>query len=182
MTESKKYRLLSLGVVALFALLIFTEIADRCQETVSLYDRYRDIQSKVLTPDELSTKKNELLARKKVLARFINSDATIYAQNSTGIFEFLTESVKRNNLRSESLVPVKDEATEEIIVVGFKLKCTGVFHDVGRLVNALETGPFSMQISKTKLVSDVRSKGNIHSEIEGKAMIFSDHYRPSANE
>ncbi|HEX9657907.1 MAG TPA: hypothetical protein VGB89_13450 [Bacteroidota bacterium] len=138
------------------------------------------MQSRLLTPDELSTKKNELLSRKNALAKFINSDAANYDQNPTGVFEFVTESVKHVNLRSESLVPVKHEATGEIIVVGFRVNCTGSFHDVGRLVNALEIGSFSIQILNVKIATDTHVKGKVHSEIEGKALIFSEHHRPIA--
>ncbi|GEM_PF-1478734 len=174
MTMSKEKYVLLIGVTVLsFIYVLATEVLDRWQETAQTYAEVQDKYVKLLTPDQLRTKRSALLAENEALTATLAKTMTAYSQDHSGVFEYLNSNAKKNGIRFESLTPKEAIDNGQLKEFAFKVDFDAGYHQTGKFVNAIETGPVPVSIVKMDIASDPQKSSTVHVSTEGKAYMLS---------
>jgi Tfp pilus assembly protein PilO len=173
MTERRKYQLMILGTALLFAYVLLTEVADRWKNTYVLFTSYQEKKQAVLNPEKLAEKKMNLLSRKRELGSLLTGGGRSFDQSETGVFEYVNANAKETGIRFESLIPIPSERAGQIKEIGFKINCAANYHQIGRFINAAETGAMLVRINKIALSSQSSGSPLLQVNIEGAAYILS---------
>jgi hypothetical protein len=163
----RKYQLLLAGTMALFLYILVTEIADRYGE---LWKAYRDLEMKketVSDPETLSDERSRLLAHQKKLKDLLHTQTGSFEPSGSGVLEFVNVSATKAQVKIESLVPQKPESRAHDQLLAFTLSCRGPVHKVGLFLNQLESGPFSLHVSKLEVTREGAGASSVKARIEG---------------
>ncbi len=154
MTGKRKYHVYALGVLAIFAYLVLTEIADRWSTAWTEYSHLETKKNSMRDPESVVSYKRELQAEITQIRASYNALSGQLDQSETGVIDWVDQSAKLARVRVESLTPHKSQDSSTI---AFTLDVVGEFHRIGQFVNHLEGGPIAMKVVKIDLSRDTRA-------------------------
>jgi hypothetical protein len=173
MTEKKKYQILIIAALCVFAYVLLTEATDRLSGTIRDYTLLKDREKQVLNQEELIQKKSDLTVQKKVLTAQITHGNKQYEQDQVGIVKFLQVSAKEANILMSSLTPLEVKAVAQMNEHSFKAEIVGTYHKLGAFINALETGAIPVRVVKVDASAQRPGSAVITAVLEGKAFVLS---------
>lgn len=159
-------------ISAAFIYVLSTEVAGRWEETFGLYDQVREKKKEMLNPDELKAKKSSLIDQNERLSSVLTKGVRTYNQNENGVFEYLNSNAKSNSVVFESLIPKESVNSAQSREFAFKVDFQASYHQLGRFVNAIETGSVPVNIVKMEIVTDPSKPSKLHVSSEGKAYLI----------
>ena len=163
----RKYQLLLAGTVALFLYILATEVAERYGELWKAYGELEVKKEAGSGPEALASERLALLARQKKLKELLRAQTGVFEQSRRGTLEFINASASKAMVRVESLVPTKAETSAHEEHMAFRLSCTGPVHRVGLFLNQLESGPFSLHVSKLDISREGAQTSSVKATLEG---------------
>ena len=172
MPEKKKYLIIIIGTLALFLYIMSTEVIDRSDSVIQLYDELQQKEQNTLNPEQLAEKRMSLTVKKAMLMSTIMKGSGTYDQSETGVFEFLNASAKEAGIRFESLTPIASRSVAQIKDIGFKISFAAGYHQVGKLLNGLETGAMFAQMKKLDLTAETIESERLQVNAEGVVYVI----------
>ena len=164
------YYLLTLGIILLGCYLLVTEIFDRWMGVITEYEEITRKEESFSKPEALAEEKALLLKRKAALASSLSRGENSFEPNQTGVVEYLNECSKEARVPIESLTPNELQSNDFIKEMGFKITGRGRYHELGRLLNAIETGQFLVRLRKVEFGKAAKGSDLI-ATIEGSAFL-----------
>lgn len=166
-----KYRIYQGAVLILFAYLLSTEVYGRWCEA---YMTYRSIEqeSSPMTFEEYAAKKADLTARKRQLLAEAGKRSGRFEQSPTGVFELLTTTAKKANIRLQGLAPEEIKEEGEFKVVGFKIAFSSSYHQAGSYINDLERGSFPIRVDAVKIQAEPAGTTRLNITVSGRAYVL----------
>ena len=171
--SKEKYAMLTGLAVLSFAYILATETLDRWKETAQLYSALQGKRGELLTPDQLRAKKTSLMAEDKALTSILSKGMSTYAQNHSGVFEYLNSNAKENGILFESIIPKEAVANGQMKEFAFKVDFDATYHQLGKFINAIETGTVPVSIVQLDMAPDPGRLTKLRVSAEGKAYMFS---------
>lgn len=167
MTALRTYQLLLVGTLALFVYILATEVAERYTRLWMAFSDLETRKESASDPEALAIERSQLLVRQKKLKEQLRAQTGCFEQSRTGVLEFVNASATKATVRIESLAPRKPETSTHDQVMGFKLSCIGPVHRVGFFLNQLESGPFSLHVSKLDVSREGAPGSSVKATMEG---------------
>jgi Tfp pilus assembly protein PilO len=171
MTTKKKYQLIIISTLCLFVYLLSTEIIDRWQHSVVLYGELRSKNAITPEAETLVQEKMTLETRCTVLKE------QSVQKNSEKIDQFvflksLHTTAKACGVRIQALSPSEIQSKDTVAALSLKIETLSRYHDLGRFVNALETGAIPLDVTKLEMISEPSSHNSVlEAFIEGKVLL-----------
>lgn len=131
-----------------------------------------DKKAGILKPQQIAEKKLRLMAEKTVVMGKISLAAKVYDQNQTGVFEFLSNAARENDIKFESLIPNQSEGKGEIREIGFQIETRASFHKMGSFLNNIETGILNVRAESIELASEHPYSAELDVTLAGRAFVF----------
>jgi Tfp pilus assembly protein PilO len=171
MTKKRQYQILIAATLIVFAYLLGTEVIERWKTSVELYGDLAKKQQATIDPAELVARKMALTERKQTLTKQIAARSQVFDQTQSGLMKFLNAQARSNGFRFESLVPkelrTSGRLKESSLVIDFQ----STFQQVGSFVNALETGPFPLEIDRADLAIRQPGSSVLQVRLEGRVAL-----------
>ena len=178
MNLSMKYVRLSVTVVLLFVVLIFSEVRSSLDAAAGALTDLRTEEGSVLTPGEILARKRTLLIeRERLLAvrkqRFPEKD-----QNEGSLFGYLASSASDRKIILAAFSPTGVLSKEGMTQLSFELNFTAGFHRAAAYLNTIETGSFPIKITGLSIVSDPPGNPALKVSLSGMARLLSARSTP----
>ncbi len=172
--SKEKYVFLIVLTTISFVYILVTEVVDRFSQTAQSYNELQGKKGELLTPDELRTKKSSLVAENEKLTTILTKDMSSFSKNHMGVFEYLNSNAKENGIIFGSLIPKEAVNNGQLKELAFKVDFDADYHQLGKFVNAIETGPMPVSIIKMDIATDPEKASKVHVSAEGKAYMISN--------
>jgi Tfp pilus assembly protein PilO len=171
MTRKRQYQSLILLTLVIAVYLLGTEVVDRWEGAGQLYDELVKKEQTSLDPSELAATKAVLAERKLALTKKLAARSQTYEQTQAGLVKFLNAQARTSGFRFESLAPKELRTAGRLKEVGLTIDFQATYHQVGSFVNALESGPFPLEIDRADLI--VREPGSslLQARLEGRVAL-----------
>jgi hypothetical protein len=165
-----KYAALILGTLVLFVYLLSTEGADRIISAANAYRQWQNERELSLSHDQIQAEQVALLQREEDLGQKHIDSLKAYPANEIGAIDYITARTASSGVAITQMVPSFHDGEDGVRMVEFTLTLRGGYHDVGRFVNAIETGQFPCRISHLAIEKEEQSR-SIKTVIEGSVTL-----------
>lgn len=173
MNQRRTYSLLITASLLMTVYLLITTIWDRWME---IAERWTDLDGReaiLLEPDALETKKLALLEERTRLGTQIAESTREYAQNQTGLFEFLSGAASEQGFRYESLEPSAERVVGGMTELGFKASFKSDYLTVGKWLKSIESGAIPVRVKGTEIATEDVLASKVEVSVSGVAYMFS---------
>lgn len=171
MTSRLQYQLFIAATIVISLYVLGTEVLDRWKDLFQLHDDYLAKEQTLLEPADLAARKLTLLERKQALAKQLAARSQTYEQTQSGLMKFLNSQARACSFRFESLVPKELRSTARMKENGLTIDFQARYHQVGAFVNALETGPFPLEIDRADLTAKEPGGQLLQVRLEGRVAL-----------
>ncbi len=171
MTKKRQYQILIAATLVVFAYLLGTEVVDRWTTSVQLYGDLAKKQQALIDPADLATKKLAHVERKQALTKQLAARAQVFDQTQSGLMKFLNAQARSNGFRFESLVPKELRTSSRLKESSLTIDFQASYCQVGAFVNALEAGPFPIEIDRADLVVKEPGSSVLQVRLEGRVAL-----------
>ncbi len=170
MTPKKKYQFIIAGMLLFFFYLLATEITDRWQQSLEYYQDWRSKNE--VTPDAntLHQQKTGYEAELTLLKKDLGQDHS----GKIDQFAFLKSlhiTARTSGVRIQALSPSEIQSKDTVTSMALKVDVLAHYHDLGRFVNALETGRIPLAVIKLEMSSVQASNAMLEASIEGNVLL-----------
>ena len=173
MPKSKLYRMLGLLAVVGFIYVLGGEVIDRWKTVYQLYEEYTGKQHAILNPAELNEKRNQLQLKKKLLSAALAKESSEYEQSQAGLIDYLSTCANKTGIQYQSLQPTETKVERQTKRIGFAIDFNGGYHQIGKLINALETGSMNVEVKSLIIFSKEPTSPILQVKVDGDACIVS---------
>ena len=178
MNLSMKYVRLSVAVVLLFVVLIFSEVRSRIDAAAGALTELRTKEGSVLTPGEVLARKKALLIERERLLAVRKQRFPEKSQNEGSLFGYLASSASDRKIILAGFSPTGVLHKEGMTQLSFELSFNAGFHSAAAYLNAIETGPFPIEITGLSIVSDPPGNPALKVSLSGIARLLTSRAAP----
>lgn len=169
MSLGKKYTLGLGTVLAVFVYVLLSEVVPRWADMLQIVNSYTQKIGSVESNENLAARKNNLRVRKAQLQSRFSSKGDQGIPNEIALVNFLNKAARECHIEVQTLSPSEPQRIKQLTVIDFKISCLGGYHPYGQFLNALEEGPFSIQVSNVHLDLKHSSSSMLIASFEGRA-------------
>ena len=173
-----KYVRLSVTVVLLFIVLIFSEVRSRIDSAAGALTDLRTKEGSVMTPGEMIARKRTLLIERERLFAVRKRRIPENDQNEGSLFGYLASSASDRKIILAAFSPTGVLHKEGMTQLSFELNFTAGFHRAAAYMNTIETGSFPIKITGLSIVSDPPGNPALKVSLSGMARLLSARSTP----
>jgi hypothetical protein len=173
MTQKKKYSLLITGCVLMGVYLGATTVWDRWMEIAGRWTDLDNREATLVGPDDLEARKLALLQERTALTSKIAESTREYAQNQTGLFEFLSRTASEQGFRYRSLEPSAEKVEGGVTELSFKASFAADYLTAGRWLKSVESGAIPVRVTGLEISTKNVLSTRLEVAVSGTAYLFS---------
>jgi hypothetical protein len=157
-----------------FVYILSTEVLDRWSATVGKYQEVLRRENSAVAPESLVVQRRILKARSASLHDQLNKATGSYSRTLAGFLSHASEAARKHDVKLKEILPGQSSSAGEEGDLRFKVACSGEYHQIGFLVNALENSPLDVHITKVEMARGEKPAGGLVAVIEGRFRTESD--------